>query len=224
MNHWINALFELIYPPILLKHTAVPIEDKSCTICCEPYQGEEMPELPWICPRCINRDWFLDQARSAYRAEGSVRQLILAFKYKKEFHHLPQLVQWIEEGYRFHYAKKEPPFDALVPVPLHPRKFRERGFNQADEIASILSRRIHIPCLKALKRVHESPTQTQLSRIQRLKNSKGAFEVKSQFDIKTKRLLILDDVFTTGATADACAQALKRAGAAYVASLTIARG
>ena len=222
MTAWINRLLELIYPPLPAIEEPTLMSLRSCPVCHEVY--ERGAATLSVCPNCLNRNWSLDQARAPYRADGVVRDHILAFKYNQAFYYLPRLVDWIEKGYQLYYAGIEPPFDALVPVPLHPRKQRERGFNQADEIALFLARRIRLPRMACLRRIHESPTQTRLTRAQRLKNPQGAFEVKSRFDIKKKRLLLLDDVFTTGATADACARALKKAGAAYVAVLTIARG
>jgi ComF family protein len=151
-----------------------------------------------------------------------VREAIHGFKYQQEFHLLGPLSDWLEEGFeRFFEGKK---WSALVPVPLYPLKMRERGFNQAGELARALGRRKGIPVLEALNRVRSTSIQARLRRSERLRNQRGAFACKKGFDGKGMRLLIIDDVFTTGATVDACARALVKAGAEEVHALTVARG
>jgi len=110
-----------------------------------------------------------------------------------------------------------------VPVPLYHRRHRERGFNQALEIASGLAFKRKIPVLNCLYRYRETVSQTKLDRTARWENMAGAFRMKPRFDVKGRHLLVIDDVFTTGATVNACAHALDQAGARRLAVLTIAR-
>lgn len=115
--------------------------------------------------------------------------------------------------------------DAIVPVPLHPRKLRQREFNQAEYLAAGLSKVVNVPVLKRnLRRVKDTPTQTKLDAEARMKNLRDAFAVRDETAFKGKRLVILDDVFTTGATMDSCARTMKSAGAREVIALAVARG
>jgi len=111
-------------------------------------------------------------------------------------------------------------FDAIVPVPLYWRRRLVRGFNQADLLSRGLAKRTGIPVLRALRRVHRTATQAGLSNSARRRNVSGAFEARS---VAGLRILLIDDVMTTGSTGASCAMALKRAGARRVALLTIAR-
>ena len=111
-------------------------------------------------------------------------------------------------------------FDAMVPVPLYWRRRLQRGFNQAELLARGLSRHSGVPVVKALGRVRPTPTQAGLSNSGRRLNVARAFRAQS---VQGKRILLIDDVMTTGATAAACALALKQAGARRVALLTVAR-
>lgn len=116
-----------------------------------------------------------------------------------------------------------PSWDAVVPVPLHPRRLRWRGFNQSQELARAAARRIGAELLhRALERTRETIPQTELSGSERKENIKDAFYAESG-QIAGKRLLLVDDVLTTGATLEECARTLKRAGAASVDVLVLAR-
>ena len=110
-------------------------------------------------------------------------------------------------------------------MPLHPVKLREREFNQAALLAAQLARATKIPMNeKILRRVNPTATQTLLTRDERAANMKNAFIVRKGTRLAGKRIVLLDDVFTTGATTNACAKALQVAGAAEVCVWTVARG
>jgi len=116
-------------------------------------------------------------------------------------------------------------WDGLVPVPLHPFKEREREFNQAARLARRLSRATNIPLVdRMLLRVVATETQTHLSRESRARNMNNAFAVRPGLPVQGRRLVLVDDVFTTGATTSDCARALTSAGAAEVCVWTVARG
>jgi ComF family protein len=114
--------------------------------------------------------------------------------------------------------------DALVPVPLHPRRLREREFNQADILCHELSRISGIRVFPALARRRYTTTQTQLDRKGRRQNLRDAFILGKNRDVTNLNLLLVDDVLTTGSTLDACAAVLLEGGAASVRALTAARG
>jgi ComF family protein len=151
-----------------------------------------------------------------------VREVILRFKYQREYSLRPWLGRWMRDGFRQYYSQEK--WDALVPVPLHGARRRERGFNQSAEIAGWLGAKVGIGVEEGLVRIKPTPPQARLRRVERLRNLRGALALAPGFDPRGRRLLLCDDVFTTGATADACARVLKQAGAEEVAALTVARG
>jgi ComF family protein len=116
------------------------------------------------------------------------------------------------------------PSHLIVPVPLHRSRLRQRGFNQAVLLGSLLSRRLSLPMVAdALARTRPTEPQIELPAIERRLNVKGAFTVTRPASVAGKRVLLLDDVMTTGSTMDECAQELKKAGAAAVMAITVAR-
>lgn len=114
-------------------------------------------------------------------------------------------------------------FDLVVPVPLHWRRRWQRGFNQAELLARLVAARRAIPVTKVLRRVRSTSAQAGLSGTGRRRNVAAAFRCRNSSLMKGRRVLLIDDVMTTGSTAAACALALKRAGASRVALLTVAR-
>jgi ComF family protein len=115
-------------------------------------------------------------------------------------------------------------FDLIVPIPLHGSRLYERGFNQALLLADRVGDRFSIPvCYDNLVRTRPTRPQVELSGLDRVKNVAGAFSLVTPHAIKNSRILLVDDVFTTGATMNECASVLKTSGARYVAALTLAR-
>lgn len=114
--------------------------------------------------------------------------------------------------------------DAFIPVPLHHVRFREREFNQAEELTRLLSKQSGIPMWNALKRIRYTTTQTKLDRSERMENLRGAFRVRHTHRVKGRHPILVDDVFTTGSTVEECSRVLLRAGAASVRVITVARG
>jgi ComF family protein len=154
--------------------------------------------------------------------EGAVRDLIHAFKYSQRTHLRFPLALLALEGVSGLF--RESPPHLLVPVPLHRSRLRQRGFNQAVLLGKVLSRRLSLPMLPdALVRNRPTEPQITLTAVERRTNVKGAFAVRRPADIAGKRVLLLDDVMTTGSTIDECAKELKKAGAEAVVAATIAR-
>jgi ComF family protein len=130
--------------------------------------------------------------------------------------------RWMGEFMREHVDAAS--LDAVVPVPLHWRRFHYRGFNQAVALARPLARQFSLPLIsRVLRRTRHTVPQVELQPEERVKNIRGAFSVRQPARIKGLRLLLVDDVFTTGATLNECARVLKAAGAASVTAFTLTR-
>jgi len=163
-----------------------------------------------------------DRARAAARYSDTMRELIQSFKYRDRHEGLPLFARWLKTA----GAELLADADLILPVPLYPTRLWRRRFNQSAMLAIALSRLSGVPvdCF-ILKRVRATASQVGLSASQRRRNVAGAFKVEKGRapELKAKKLLVVDDVITTGATAEACARVLKRAGAARVDVLALAR-
>ena len=114
-------------------------------------------------------------------------------------------------------------FHLVVPVPLHPARLRERGFNQAELLAKILAQKINIPLGRALERIRYTTTQTAFDRVERMENLYGAFRLRKKIGVRGLHVLLVDDILTTGSTLSECARVLREAGAQSVYAVTAAR-
>jgi ComF family protein len=156
-------------------------------------------------------------------AKGVVRDVIHRYKYRRAVWVEPFLAGLLVHAARPRLTPAE--WDLIVPVPLYPRKEREREFNQAERLGRHLSRATGIPLAgRAMKRLVPTLSQTRLDRAARQENVRNAFAVRSGAPVCGKRIVLVDDVFTTGATTSACSRALRRAGAVRVCVWTVARG
>ncbi len=159
-----------------------------------------------------------DAAYSYGSYDGTLRKLIQLFKYGKVLTLARPLGQLLANA-----VPRERVYDLIVPMPMHWRRRWSRGFNQSALLGEVLASRMHLKVSSAVRRRKATPPQAGMTATQRRANMSGAFDVRRPGDVRGKRILLVDDVFTTGATAAACARALKRAGALHVAVLTVAR-
>lgn len=152
--------------------------------------------------------------------EGRLRQLVHLFKYGKMEPLAATFGPLLARA-----LPREESFDVIVPMPLHWRKLWQRGFNQAELLAAEVARRWSVPVMNAARRKKYAESQAGLTASKRRANVSGAFSVPKRYRnrLDGKHVLLIDDVMTTGATANACARELKRAGAARVTLLTLAR-
>jgi competence protein ComFC len=198
-----------------------PILAPFCRTCSRPFEGKI--RSPFQCVSCEDRDMGFDLAVSAYRATGLLRDLIHRFKYSGHYYLRHALAEFLLEAFKDERLQK-PVVEAIVPVPLHSTRHRDRGYNQSEALAEIVSRRLQIPVLNCLRRRVPTRTQTQFDREERMQNLRKAFVLRESNRVHGKNLLLLDDILTTGSTLAECAKVLRAAGAQSVRAITVARG
>ncbi len=193
-----------------------------CEVCALPVDGD-VPAT-FSCANCGNRRFAFDFAYAPFRGRGVVRELLHRFKYRKQASLAGAL------GRLLRFAGEEPRIEAVLSeaiitaVPLHPRRLRERGFNQAELLGRVFAAEMGRPFLKTLRRVRYTTTQTALDRDERMRNLRDAFSLgQPPARLKGATLIIVDDVLTTCSTAHECARILKKAGVRRAIALGVAR-
>ncbi len=175
-----------------------------------------------LCGPCLKEKWYFEVHRTGGLYEGALKEAIHRFKYGAVFplvRVFGDLLQPI-----LYTVSQDYPVDVMIPVPLHIRRLRERGFNQALLLVRELGKRTGIPYEeRALKKIKDTPVQIALKKRERRKNLRGAFQARDQGAIQGKAVMLVDDVYTTGATVNECSRTLLKAGAERVAVLTVAR-
>ena len=173
-----------------------------------------------LCPSCISWQAEIDGIRSPFRFDGVIRQAIYQLKYRNLRALIVPLAQLLND-----YLVSSPlPGEALVPVPLHHKRLRERGYNQSSLLAQELGKLINLPVIDDwLIRLRHAPPQARTSTVEeRRSNVAGAFTCRDH-RLRGKPVLLIDDVSTSGATLDACAAALKATEVTSVWGLVLAR-
>jgi ComF family protein len=194
------------------------VAEYFCVQCRAPFRNAFPLDEQGLCGLCRRGVRGFDAAYSFGFYEDELRELIHMFKYGRVQTLAKPLGRFLALA-----LPREESFDAIVPMPLHWRKRWQRGFNQADLLAREISRRTHTPVKNALRRVRFTAAQAGLTNAKRRLNVSGAFRPKREHALRGQRVLLVDDVMTTGATAASCARALKMAGARHVVLLTLAR-
>ena len=232
LRHSGQGVLDLIFPPrccvcqrpgALLCHACCQdfphVPPPICQICGQP------TEAPGLCRVCRSKPLAIDGIRSAFLFEGSVRQAIHELKYR----HRQSLAVTLAGLMADHWRSEPLPADLVVAVPLHPARLRERGYNQAELLARALGGMIGLPVLSSgLRRVRHTRPQMSLDAADRRGNVQDAFSYRAPTrgdgnTVRGRRVLVIDDVCTTGSTLEACSLALKGAGAASVWGFALAR-
>lgn len=212
-----EALKQFVYPPRCALCDSSIRFDEGASVCTPCAASLNPVEADFTAPH-LAHVWF-DRARSVYPFEGKLRDALHGFKYGERFDLTEYLARVLEGEVR----RMECP-DVIVPVPLHPKRLRSRGFNQAVIVGRPLSKRLGINFdVETLVRATDPGPQVERERKERIKAVKGIFAVKDPQKFKGKNVLLIDDVLTTGATVNECARVLKKSGAFRVDVLTIAR-
>jgi ComF family protein len=195
----------------------LPLTPPLCDGCGDPLPSWRTISVPLgVCPRCRRTSRHVERARAIGEYDGTLRAIVHALKYEGR----RSLARPLADLMRRRGRDVIDSADVVVPVPLHRSRLRERGFNQAADLA----RHLGLPVVSALRRVRATPTQTSLPAAQRHRNVRHAFAARHRARTLTSRTVVLvDDVSTTGATLEACARVLKDAGVGHVFALTAAR-
>jgi ComF family protein len=229
---WSKRILDLIYPPHCIlcgDHghadldlcpaclADLPHNRLCCTVCALPLAGPDTQAL--ICGQCQRKPPAFDHCLAPFRYEGRVRELITGFKFRGSLA-TGRLLSNLLGDFLTRQDLELP--DALIPVPLHTARLRQRGYNQALELARPVARRLGVPLRPtACRRARPTPPQSGLDQRERRRNLRGAFELAGP--IRADHWVILDDVVTTGSTVGELARLLKRAGAQRVDVWALAR-
>jgi ComF family protein len=195
-----------------------------CELCGRPFfvNAPNLAERNHLCQLCRRGTYTFDRARSYGIYNDAMHRAVLLLKHEE----MAPFGRWFAERIA-EIVLADPEnlrADVVVPVPLHRARMRERRYNQAQMIAAPLARLLCLPCEpRALARIRPRPDKLILSRSERWKSVQGAYEASAGAKLKGRVILLVDDVFTTGATLDACARALRKAGVAKVIGVTAAR-
>lgn len=226
MKQFIAGLLDLLFPPICVgcNHKLVHGETLICTICFSAFPETDSHTL--VDNAITNH--FLGKTTIAYgfalyklRKKSHLEQVLFAMKYKNQ----PKIGEILGKHYGnlLHQVPIIQAIDAIVAIPLHPKRFKERGYNQSDFFAKGLSVSLNIPLYtRSIERIRYTPSQTTKNKIERMANLQGAFKVTEPNLLVGKHLLLVDDILTTGATLTSCTNALLAAGVAQVSVATIA--
>jgi ComF family protein len=233
-----RALLDILFPPIChLCKVFIPdagdvhlcprcleqvtsICSPHCSVCGIPFATED--GIDHICGPCLAHAPSYHAARAAFVFAGPVQDLIHRFKYSHKTHlHRPLALMTARHLAAFAAGTAA---ELIVPVPLHKKRLRWRGYNQAVLLAAVLAKEWRLPVARsALQRTRWTEPQINLAADERQQNVKGAFAVVDPRAVLGRRIILVDDVFTTGSTVEECAKTLKKAGAAEVSIVTVAR-
>ncbi len=198
------------------------IKNPKCLKCGKPLEQEEQE----YCFDCTRQTFHFNRGMALWVYDEKVKKSIANFKFHNRREYSKYYVQELLNYYREEIIKTAP--DILVPVPLHKSKLKERGFNQAYLLAQGISKSVGIPVVENyLIRSHKTKAQKRLDNRERANNLHGAFALNSSYsEIIFNKIMLIDDIYTTGSTIDACAEVLLQVGVKeiYFLSLSIGRG
>ena len=194
-----------------------------CSKCSRPLSSTFKSIPTFLCPECRRQNVYFNRAFIPTLYEGVMKKVIHLLKYNKK----TGIMRTLEKIIRSYFNclnSSFPCLDLVVPIPLHRKKLRERGFNQAELIAKVVAKHLQVRLTKGnLKRTKATITQTSLDREERRRNLREAFTVKNRDEFQAKNVLLVDDVYTTGTTIKEAAKVLKEAGVREVYVFALAR-
>jgi ComF family protein len=201
-------------------HLLIPITHPLCTVCGTPFASSNSTDH--ICENCIRRMPCYDMMRAPYLYTGPLMHAIQKFKYNSETHIALPLGKLLSAFAKTVLSNLKE--FVAVPVPLHKDKLKERGFNQSLLLAKVVSSELELSLdYLSLTKEKSTRSQTGLGGKERMMNVVNAFSVNSAANFKGKKVMLIDDVITTGCTLNECAKTLKKAGAIKVICIALAR-
>ncbi len=237
MERFAQALLDAVFPPACMLCDVVlptgnrtgicrdcsgdlwPLHPPFCRVCGKPF---EQGETSRACRDCIENPPNFDMLRAPYAYTGPLRDAIIRFKFRRVTRYARPLGYLLATAVGLGIDWRD--YDLAMPAPLHNRRLKERGFNQSLLLAKRILRGSGVALeYNALRRVKPTAPQTGLSGPKRRENVRGAFAVANPSLIAGKSILLIDDIVTTGSTLNACAKALKKAGAKRVDAVAVAR-
>ncbi len=190
------------------------ITGKTCEKC-----GEPLNNMANFCDRCQNAHHTFNKCCSVFVYQDEIKNKIQNFKFWNNKYFGKPFAEYMANCYR----KNSFSCDLVIPVPIHQKRLKERGYNQSEILAKYISQILNLPLNTAsLQKIKQTKDQVDLDFKERKSNLEGAFKVFEKQQIKGKTILLVDDVFTTGSTLDACCDVLFKAGAKAVFGLTLA--
>ncbi|HTY26275.1 MAG TPA: ComF family protein [Desulfomonilaceae bacterium] len=237
VNYIKHAFSDLLFPRTCTFCDSGPVETRSylCDTCSQSIRtvshpfciqcGLPIPGLALqsegVCGRCLTAPPPYHRARFGAYYEGPLRESLIRFKFSAALHVGRTLSQILLEAFQRHFTCSE--FDLIVPVPVHRKRLFHRGFNQAVILAAGLSARTALRLDRtSLTKIKDTPPQVGLPKAQRVANLRNSFGVQGSINIREKRILLIDDVATTGTTISEAAKVLMKAGASRVDALVLA--
>ena len=232
----ISAILDWIYPPTCIAcRNLLPLNAPSryvCDICKDLFDpiaapvcaqcGRPMESETDVCASCFGKNYYFAASHVTFLYDDLIRDLMHEIKFRQK----KRIAKGLAELWGETITRDGLPCDAtnaiFVPLPMHPKKQRERGFNQAEILAHALSRVTNIPMENALARTQDTPPQSGLHPRQRMENVHGIFSITHGHDPSGRSYILVDDIYTTGASLNECARTLMDAGAARVVGLILA--
>lgn len=232
--HFARRLLDILIPPRCLRCGSITdmpgalcpdcwesvtfLAEPHCSCCGTPFDIDLGPDA--LCASCAGKHPRFDRARSVFRYDEASRALVLRFKHADRTGGAATFARWMARAGAVLIADA----DLIIPVPLHPLRLLKRRYNQAALLGWDLAKLSGKPCrVDVLARIRHTKPQGHMGRTGRSRNLRGAFAVKKPAAVEGKRVLLIDDVLTSGATLSECCRQLKGAGAVGVDVLTLAR-
>lgn len=226
----LNVLSELFYPSgikCVICGDDLPTENRYCV--CKKCEltfntkfclrcGRAMKNMASYCDRCQNEEVAFDIARAPFVYEGEIKKLVYRLKYGGAKYLGKVLAEFMADT----YFEAEFGADLITCVPLHPKRYKQRGYNQAREIAVAVSEIVSVPYADTLVRVKSTTNLARLNKAERAREIVDAYALAENVDVKGKNVVLIDDVFTTGATTGECCKALRKAKCGKIFVLTFA--
>ena len=217
MNNIINDILNLVYPPV-------------CGFCGNIYEN-------YICKKCIvkikqyeienkknynNKKMYFDEFYSIFKYEGIIRDTLIKYKFQNKAYLYKTFSKIILNNKKICGILKK--YDIIIPVPIHKKRKHQRGYNQTELIAREIANNTNLQLEnKVLFKQKNVISQSELSKIDRKENIKNAFMIQNIEKIKNKKVIIFDDIYTTGSTVNECARVLKKAGTSFIGVLTFSK-